>query len=56
MSGINRTDKSPKVKGKNEKSSVKIAEKSVSPAKKGAKVDAKTDPAVKEEVKKAERA
>ncbi len=56
MSGINRTDKSPKVKGKNEKSSVKIAEKSVSPAKKGAKVDAKTVPAVKEEVKKAERA
>lgn len=56
MSGINRTDKSPKVKGKNEKSSVKIAEKSVSPAKKGAKVDAKTIPAVKEEVKKAERA
>ena len=56
MSGINRTDKSPKVKGNNEKSSVKIAEKSVSPAKKGAKVDAKTVPAVKEEVKKAERA
>ena len=56
MSGINRKDKSPKVKGKNEKSSVKIAEKSVSPAKKGAKVDAKTVPAVKEEVKKAERA
>ena len=56
MSGINRTDKSPKVKGKNEKSSVKIAEKSVSPAKKGAKVDAKTVPTVKEEVKKAERA
>ena len=56
MPGINRTDKSPKVKGKNEKSSVKIAEKSVSPAKKGAKVDAKTVPAVKEEVKKAERA
>ena len=56
MSGINRTDKSPKVKGKNEKSSVKIAEKSVSPAKKGAKVDAKTVPAVKEEVKKSERA
>lgn len=56
MSGINRTDKSPKVKGKNEKSSAKVAEKSVSPAKKGAKVDAKTVPAVKEEVKKAERA
>ena len=56
MSGINRTDKSPKVKGKNEKSSAKVAEKSVSPAKKGAKIDAKTVPAVKEEVKKAERA
>ena len=56
MSGINRTDKSPKVKGKNEKSSVKVAEKSVSPAKKGAKVDAKTVPAEKAEVKKADRA
>ena len=56
MSGINRTDKSPKVKGKNEKSSVKVAEKSVSPAKKGAKIDAKTVPAEKAEVKKADRA
>lgn len=56
MSGINRTDKSPKVKGKNEKSSVKVAEKSVSPAKKGAKIDAKTLPAEKAEVKKADRA
>ncbi len=56
MSGINRTDKSPKVKGKNEKSSVKVAEKSVSPAKKGAKIDAKTIPAEKAEVKKADRA
>lgn len=55
MSGINRTDKSPKVKGKNEKSSVKVAEKSVSPAKKGAKIDAKTVPAEKAEVKKADR-
>ena len=36
MSGKNRKDKSPKVKGKDEKSSVKIAEKSVSQAKKGA--------------------
>ncbi len=56
MSGINRTDKSPKVKGKNEKSSVKVAEKSVSPAKKGAKIDAKTVSAEKAEVKKADRA
>ena len=41
MSGTNRKDKSPKVKGKIEKSSVKIAEKSVSPVRKGVKEDAK---------------
>lgn len=56
MSGINRKDKSPKVKGEIEKSSVKIAEKSVSPAKKGVKTDAKAVSAKKTDSKNLDRA
>ena len=56
MSGTNRKDKSPKVKGKIEKSSVKIAEKSVSPAKKGVKTDAKAVSAKKTDSKILDRA
>ena len=55
MSGTNRKDKSPKVKGKIEKSSVKIAEKSVSPVRKGVKTDAKAAPSVKKSSKTPDR-
>ncbi len=56
MSGKNRKDKSPKVKGKDEKSSVKIAEKSVSQAKKSAKVSSDVSSAEKKSGKKEDRA
>ena len=56
MSGKNRKDKSPIVKGKDEKSSVKIAEKSVSQAKKSAKVSSEVSSAEKKSAKKMDRA
>lgn len=56
MSGKNRKDKSPKVKGKDEKSSVKIAEKSVSQAKKSAKTGVEAPSAEKKSAKKEDRA
>ena len=56
MSGKNRKDKSPNVKGKDEKSSVKIAEKSVSQAKKSAKVASEVSSAAKKSEKKDDRA
>ncbi len=56
MSGKNRKDKSPNVKGKDEKSSVKIAEKSVSQAKKSAKTSSEASSAEKKSAKKEDRA
>ncbi len=56
MSGKNRKDKSPNVKGKDEKSSVKIAEKSVSQAKKSEKVSSKASSAEKKSAKNDDRA